>query len=89
MANDRAARMPNRVYIECMERAAGARSAAEVARVRAWVRRRWAGDPRADDLAEALYVHQLCLSGGGVAHAIASSGVSEATQISDRQDAAP
>jgi hypothetical protein len=80
MADDRAPRMPNRDYFECMERAAGARSAAEVAQLRLEMMRRWAGDPRADDLSEALYAHQLRFSGGGAAHAIASSGVSEATR---------
>jgi hypothetical protein len=80
MADDRAPRMPDQDYFECMERAAGARSAAEVARVRSEVMGRWAGDPRADDLSEALYAHQLRFSGGGTAHAIASSGVSEGTR---------
>ena len=84
MTDDRAARMPNQDYFECIERAAGARSAAEVARVRLEVMRRWAGDPRADDLSEALYAHQLRFSGGGVAQAVASSGVSEATRIGGR-----
>jgi hypothetical protein len=84
MMDDRAARMPNQEYFEFMERAASARSAAEVARVRDEVRRRWAGDPRADDLSEALYAHQLRFSGGSAAHAIASSGVSEMTRTSRR-----
>ena len=80
MADDRAPRMPNRDYFECMERAASAQSAAEVARVRSEVMRQWAGDPRAEDLSEALYAHQLRFTGGGAAHAIASSGVSETTR---------
>jgi hypothetical protein len=84
MADDRAPRMPDQDYFECMERAAGARSAAEVARVRSEVMGRWAGDPRADDLSEALYHHQLRFSGGRVEHAIASSGVSEVTREQTR-----
>ena len=56
------ARMTNEEYFRCLETGALARTPDEVARVRQEVRQRWRGDPRADDLAEALYAHEERLS---------------------------
>ena len=73
MASDRAphpahtaqeARMSNEEYFRCLERGASARTPEEAAGVRQEVRLRWRGDPRADDLAEALYAHEERLSRG-------------------------
>ncbi|MEJ7809441.1 MAG: hypothetical protein WKG32_03400 [Gemmatimonadaceae bacterium] len=58
MAIDHAPRMSNEEYFRCLETAANASSAEEVRQLRAEVIRRWRGDPRADDLTEALHAHQ-------------------------------
>jgi hypothetical protein len=50
--------MSNDDYFRCLETAANARSEEEILRVRAEVLARWRGDPRADDLSEALYAHR-------------------------------
>src|SRR3712207_6726082 len=44
----------------CLQRGAEASSAAEVGALRSELRRRWHGDPCADDLAEALHVYLTC-----------------------------
>jgi hypothetical protein len=58
MANDHAQRMSNEEYFRCLDRAANARRPEDVLEIRNEVVRRFRGDPRADDLAEALYAHQ-------------------------------
>jgi hypothetical protein len=50
-------------YFRCIDRAARATAPDEVRELRAEVLRRWHGDPRADDLAEALYAHLERLAG--------------------------
>jgi hypothetical protein len=59
MADDHAPRMSNLDYYRCLDTAASATSADDIRRLRDEVIRRWRGDPRADDLTEALYAHQL------------------------------
>ena len=58
VSDDRAPRMSNLDYFRFLDRAANATSEAEVERIRAEVMQRWRGDPRADDLTEALYAHK-------------------------------
>ncbi|HET7585315.1 MAG TPA: hypothetical protein VFK13_10425 [Gemmatimonadaceae bacterium] len=58
MSDDRAPRMSNEEYYRCLERATEARRPEEIHALRSEVVRRWRGDPRADDLTEALYAHQ-------------------------------
>ncbi|HJU64868.1 MAG TPA: hypothetical protein VJ596_04290 [Gemmatimonadaceae bacterium] len=50
--------MSNEEYFRCLDRAANARKPEDVLEIRNEVVRRFRGDPRADDLAEALYAHQ-------------------------------
>ena len=63
MKSDRAPRMSSHEYHECLERAASATRAADVAALRAEVLRRWEGDPRAQDLSELLHEHEVSLGG--------------------------
>ncbi len=58
MADDHAPRMSNQDYFRCLDQAATATRAEQVQGLRTEVMRRWRGDPRADDLVEALYAHQ-------------------------------
>ena len=58
MTNDRAPCMSNQDYFQCLDQAATASRADDVHRIRAEVSERWKGDPRADELADALYAHQ-------------------------------
>ena len=63
-------RMSNEDYFRSLDAGALARTPEEVARIRAEVARRWRGDPRADDLTEALYAHEERLARatrGGIA----------------------
>jgi hypothetical protein len=55
--------MSTHEYFRCIDRAARATAPQEVRELRAEVLRRWQGDPRADDLAEALYAHLERLAG--------------------------
>jgi hypothetical protein len=55
--DERTPRMSTQDYFACLDRAARARGPAEVRQLRLEVMRRWRGDPRADDLVEALYAH--------------------------------
>ncbi|MGH7719816.1 MAG: hypothetical protein ACREON_13360 [Gemmatimonadaceae bacterium] len=50
--------MSNEDYFRCLDQAATADRPEDVQRIRLEVIQRWRGDPRADDLAEALYAHQ-------------------------------
>ncbi len=58
MANDHAPQMSNQEYFHCLDEAATASRADDVHRIRTEVIQRWKGDPRADELADALYAHQ-------------------------------
>ena len=62
MSDDRAPRITTREYYRCLERAAEASSAEEIRQLRDEVMRHWRGDPRADDLTEALYAHLVRVS---------------------------
>ncbi len=63
MPDDRAQRLSNLEYYQYLEQAAAAKSAAQVRGIRTEVIRLYRGDPRADDLAEALYAHAERLDG--------------------------
>lgn len=63
MTEEHAPRMSSRDYYSCIDRAARARRPDEIRNLRGDVRQRWRGDPRADDLAEALYAHEERLAG--------------------------
>ena len=54
MASDSEPSMQQHDFVRCVAQAAAARTAEEVERLSAEVLRRWAGDPRADDLTLAL-----------------------------------
>src|SRR5919204_4748512 len=86
MVDDHAPRMSSHDYDRCIDRAANARTAEEIARLRAEVSRRWGGDPRANDLIEVLYAHETALAGGeAVAQVEAvAAGVTETTRIAAR-----
>ena len=61
--------MNSHEYGECLERAANAKRATDVAALRAEVLQRWAGDPRAQDLSELLHEHEVMLGeGDGLRH---------------------
>ena len=62
MSDDRAPRITTREYYRCLERAAEASSAEEIRQLRDEMMRHWRGDPRADDLTEALYAHLVRVS---------------------------
>jgi hypothetical protein len=64
MPDQRSARMRGADRERCVTSAAGARTPEEVARIRADLLRRWPGDLRARDLAEALCLHQMLLAAG-------------------------
>ncbi|MDQ3696750.1 MAG: hypothetical protein M3373_01815 [Gemmatimonadota bacterium] len=77
--------MSSQEYFDCIDRAARAARPDEIERLRAEVVGRWHGDPRADDLAEALYAHQERLS----EHAAAGrdSGDRSASRVESRTGA--
>lgn len=58
MAPEKPADVSIRDYFTYLDRATRATTAAEVRALRAEVRQRWPGKPWADDLVEALSVHQ-------------------------------
>ena len=58
MASNYAPSMSTDDYLYCLGKASRATSAEEVQRLRTAVLRRWRGDPRAPELADALYARQ-------------------------------
>ncbi len=58
MASDDVRQMSTREYFSYLDRGAAATRAEDVQHLRTDLMRRWSGDPRADDLTEALYAHQ-------------------------------
>ena len=82
MLDDHAPRMSSQDYDRCIDCAANARTAEEIARLRAEVVRRWGGDPRANDLIEALYAHEFAMAGGDVG--VLTAGVAELTRVEPR-----
>ena len=82
MVDDHAPRMSSHDYDRCIDRAANARTAGEISRLRAEVLRRWGGDPRANDLIEVLYAHEFALAGGDVG--ALTAGVAEVTRTDHR-----
>ena len=58
MASNYAPSMSTEDYLYCLGKVSRATNAEEVQRLRTAILRRWRGDPRAYDLAEALYAHQ-------------------------------
>jgi hypothetical protein len=82
MVDDHAPRMSSHDYDRCIDSAADARTAEEIARLRAEVLRRWGGDPRANDLIEVLYAHEFALAGGDVG--VLTAGVAELTRVEPR-----
>ncbi len=58
MASNYAPSMSTDDYLYCLGKATKATSAEEVQRLRTAVLRRWSGDPRAAELADALYARQ-------------------------------
>lgn len=62
MASDHAPRMSMQEYDRYLNRAAEAKHVADVRRLRAELIAEWRGDSRAEDLVEALYLHQQRLA---------------------------
>ena len=62
MANDYAPRMSNESYFDFLERGAMSARPEDVRELRHEVMQRFRGDARADDLAEALYAHEVRLA---------------------------
>ena len=58
MASDNVQQMSTREYFSYLDRGAAATRAEDVQHLRTDLQRRWAGDPKANDLTEALYAHQ-------------------------------
>ena len=58
MASDDVQQMSTKEYFSYLDRGATASSAEDVQHLRTDLMRRWPGDPRVDDLTEALYAHQ-------------------------------
>jgi hypothetical protein len=86
MVDDHAPRMSSHGYDRCIESAASASSADEIASLRAEVTRRWGGDPRANDLIEVLYAHETALASGEMApcYGGVTAGLTEATRVAPR-----
>ena len=86
MVDDHAPRMSSHDYDRCIESAASASSADEIARLRAEVTRRWGGDPRANDLIEVLYAHETALAGGEIAASYGgvTAGITETRRAAPR-----
>ncbi|MDQ6827431.1 MAG: hypothetical protein M3081_01020 [Gemmatimonadota bacterium] len=62
MQSDYAPRMTNESYFNYLERGASSNQPEEVRALRREVIALWHGDARADDLAEALYAHEIRLA---------------------------
>ena len=58
MASNNVQQMSTTEYFSYLDRGAAATRAEDVQHLRTDLRRRWAGDRRADDLTETLYAHQ-------------------------------
>ena len=85
MADDHAPRMSNQEYFRCLDQAARATRAEEVQGLRTEVMRRWRGDPRADDLVEALYAHQERLAARENTLRLEAGRILSRTEPRDRQ----
>lgn len=84
MVNEHAPRMSNEEYFRCLETAANARSADEVRRIRSEVSRKYHGDPRADDLCEALYAHATRFEGRELGADGWGLGIDRSDRVSER-----
>ena len=73
MTSAGAAHMSNEDYFRCLDRGAVATRAADVRRIRLQVSERWRGDPRADELAEALGAHEKRLSARATTQAVSDT----------------
>jgi hypothetical protein len=58
VASNDVQQMSTREYFSYLDQGAAATKAEDVQHLRTDLMRRWPGDPRADDLTEALYAHQ-------------------------------
>ena len=58
MASNDVQRMSTTEYFSYLDRGAAATRAEDVQHLRTDLQRRWAGDPKANDLTETLYGHQ-------------------------------
>ncbi|HEU4565130.1 MAG TPA: hypothetical protein VFS05_10795 [Gemmatimonadaceae bacterium] len=85
MIQDHSSRMSTHEYFACIDRAARATAPEEVRRLRGDVVQRWRGDPRADDLAEALYAHEERLA-GDTPFAIAADATAADEWVPDEHD---
>ena len=85
MADDHAPRMSNHEYFRCLDQAATATRAEQVQGLRTEVMRRWRGDPRADDLVEALYAHQERLAARENTLRLEAGRILSRTEPRDRQ----